>query len=38
MLLMKLELLLISNKKTKVTFLSIIEIEEATLHQKLTKI
>ncbi len=37
MLLMKLELLLISNKKTKVTFLPIIEIEGATQNQKMTK-
>ncbi len=35
---MKLELLLISNKKTKVTFLPIIEIEGATQHKKMMKI
>ncbi len=38
MLLMKLELLLISNEKTVVTFLPIIEIEGTTQHQKMTKI
>ncbi len=39
MLLMKLELFLISNKKkTKVTFFPIIEIEGATQHQKMTMV